>query len=742
LARKVIITTVILLLIALNLPQSYAHDLPSSDPSDYIRPYESAVMELAREIGSSENLLENIRSAYYWTSWNIKYMYDKDRWGEVDYWQLPSTTIKLRTGDCEDHAILLTSLLRALGVSRENVHIVFGWIDWLWGGHAGYHAWVEVKIPKEATQAFQEVALQALDSLENKTLIILLEEGSLYLNVTRETIANARALGWGERDGWIPLDPTLCIFELPSGRKIPIPFSLWLWLGYYVYYLGGLRAIPEYFYVDKPGTYDVLILPIESLEVDESTISAEFEYFKAELSGVQLERLRTKIDLRIFLTEYRSGYAVVQIAFGMAFDSPLEMGRKIQISRAFTPYLGFYPFNTSLLPQEVPDEVCEHTESILEVGEVRLCLAIDRGEKGLAGFFDEVLVKNWRGGGLPFWNLDWLEGKEIEIPYYPDGQRAVGDIIVYGLKVKFRDGQIFEQPRNIGFSSGFVEIPFNQYGEYSSKSSHCVTDVMWFPCVETGVQLEIQPDLATVKGLLTFKWVGISDTELQEKWRFILSTWEKIAKRLEEWLACTQGVPIESIHIKLYSLDILEKSLRVEFEAESLLERSGSNVTLTLLNPFTGEFKIPFEKYWDLYWLRQPYDIGVYKPYFFSGTLSSSAHILVDSPKTVTACWKTQYYLTVKSDYDEPEGEGWYDEGSTATFSITRPVVGFIVQHVFTGWIGDSTATTPTATILMDAPKVVTANWRTDYTQLFMIIVAVTVGVTLAAIVAKRRRVH
>jgi uncharacterized repeat protein (TIGR02543 family) len=552
---------------------------------------------------------------------------------------------------------------------------------------------------------------------------------------------------------------------------------------------------------------------------------------------------RTEVDLQIFLAEYRSGHAVVQIAFHMAFDSPLEMGKKVRISQTFTPCLGFYPFNTSLPPYEVPDEVRKHAESIIELGEARLYLAIDRGRGGLAGFFDEVLVRNWSGRGFPFWNLEWLRGREVEIPYYPDAQCVVAEITVYGLKVRFRDGQVFEQPQDIGLSSGFARIAFNQLGGKSaSKSTFYVTDIMWFPHTETGARLEVQPDLATVGGSLAFKWIGIGDAELQEKWGFISSTWTKIAGRFEAWLACTQGVPIGSVHVKSYTMDILGKSLRVEFEARNLLERSGSDMTLTLLNPFRGKFEIPPGRDWDLCWLQGPYYLGVHKPYFFSEavsvvppsgiegtrcllldfspttgakadnsvtwyaqasesysakfkvqyyltvrspynnaegegwydagstaplavthtlvdcrngtrrvftgwtgdlkTSSSSASILMDSPKTVTACWKTQYYLTVKSDYDEPQGEGWYDEGSIATFSITRPVVGFIVQRVFVGWTGDSAATAPTATILMNAPKAVTASWRTDYSQLFAIIVAIAVGAASAWIVTKRRRIH
>jgi transglutaminase-like putative cysteine protease len=247
---RIMMATVILALLftALILPRIYAHDLPSNDPSDYIRPYEPEVVELAKKTGSME-------AAYYWVSWNIRYMSDRDRWGVPDYWQLPSTTIRLGTGDCEDQAILLTSLIRALGVSRENVHLVYGRMELIRGGLIGYHAWVEVKIPEETAQTFKGMAMQILESLlqENKTfmMVIFLEDRPLYLNVSREAIMGLQTLGWGDRDGWIPLDPTTAFLYLPDGSKIPIPFSLWMWFGYYVYYLVPVKVIPEYFYVDK-----------------------------------------------------------------------------------------------------------------------------------------------------------------------------------------------------------------------------------------------------------------------------------------------------------------------------------------------------------------------------------------------------------------------------------------------------------------------------------------------------------
>ncbi|MGB2853800.1 MAG: caspase family protein [Dehalococcoidia bacterium] len=114
--------------------------------------------------------------------------------------------------------------------------------------------------------------------------------------------------------------------------------------------------------------------------------------------------------------------------------------------------------------------------------------------------------------------------------------------------------------------------------------------------------------------------------------------------------------------------------------------------------------------------------------------------ITMDAPRTATTNYKTQHYLTVNSEYGDPSGEGWHDEGDTATASVTSPV-GTIIRKVFTGWSGDLTATASTKTIVIDEPKTVTANWRDDYLYLYLIVVGivVVVGGGSALVVSSRR---
>ncbi|MHA1111720.1 MAG: hypothetical protein ACTSRE_11505, partial [Promethearchaeota archaeon] len=100
-------------------------------------------------------------------------------------------------------------------------------------------------------------------------------------------------------------------------------------------------------------------------------------------------------------------------------------------------------------------------------------------------------------------------------------------------------------------------------------------------------------------------------------------------------------------------------------------------------------------------------------------TYSGSNNILMDAPKTATATWTTQYYLTVSSAYGTPSGEGWYDAGTNQVAAVDSGTVsgGAGIQYVFASWSGDATGTTYSGSnnILMDAPKTATATWTTQY---------------------------
>ena len=101
-----------------------------------------------------------------------------------------------------------------------------------------------------------------------------------------------------------------------------------------------------------------------------------------------------------------------------------------------------------------------------------------------------------------------------------------------------------------------------------------------------------------------------------------------------------------------------------------------------------------------------------------SGTTSPSNPITMNSPKTATAVWKTQYYLTISSAYGIVSGSGWCDSGASAYAMVTPlTVLGAAgTQYNFTGWNGDASGTmSPSNAIIMNSPKTAMANWTTQF---------------------------
>ena len=87
-----------------------------------------------------------------WVGEHVDYSYDdeeeKNPGGNLvgdgqpggQYSQFARETIEKGTGDCEDHAILLTSLLRAYGYDSDEVYVIYG------DTSEGYHGWVYLKV--------------------------------------------------------------------------------------------------------------------------------------------------------------------------------------------------------------------------------------------------------------------------------------------------------------------------------------------------------------------------------------------------------------------------------------------------------------------------------------------------------------------------------------------------------------------------------------------------------------------
>jgi len=97
------------------------------------------------------------------------------------------------------------------------------------------------------------------------------------------------------------------------------------------------------------------------------------------------------------------------------------------------------------------------------------------------------------------------------------------------------------------------------------------------------------------------------------------------------------------------------------------------------------------------------------------GDTSNPRTLVVLANMNVTAIYKTQFLLTLVSDVPV-NGSGWYDAGSKAPLKVEQYVdYGNGTRRAFTGWSGDYTETSPSAELVMDTPKTVTANWAVQY---------------------------
>jgi uncharacterized repeat protein (TIGR02543 family) len=106
-----------------------------------------------------------------------------------------------------------------------------------------------------------------------------------------------------------------------------------------------------------------------------------------------------------------------------------------------------------------------------------------------------------------------------------------------------------------------------------------------------------------------------------------------------------------------------------------------------------------------------------------SGTGLTSNAIYMNGPKTATANWKTQYYLTTSTNFGTVNpSSGWQDSGSLITITATPPSLAYPPdkeQYVWLGWTGtgngSNTTTLNPAQITMNSPITQTAAWRHEY---------------------------
>jgi uncharacterized repeat protein (TIGR02543 family) len=91
---------------------------------------------------------------------------------------------------------------------------------------------------------------------------------------------------------------------------------------------------------------------------------------------------------------------------------------------------------------------------------------------------------------------------------------------------------------------------------------------------------------------------------------------------------------------------------------------------------------------------------------------TTATYVTVSNPSTVTAAYKTQYFLTVASDYDSPSPtSGWFDDGTSITGFVSSPASGYACS----GWSGTgsvpASGSSSVVTFAITAPSSIAWNW-------------------------------
>lgn len=122
-----------------------------------------------------------------------------------------------------------------------------------------------------------------------------------------------------------------------------------------------------------------------------------------------------------------------------------------------------------------------------------------------------------------------------------------------------------------------------------------------------------------------------------------------------------------------------------------------------------------------------------------SGTFKSQM-IHMSSTHNVNLEYKTQYYISVISNFGRALGTGWYNSGAIVDVSVIPGDDG-IVSHTFSGWQGSTIGNQKQMAVetLADSPKTLVAMWSVDYTNVSVIVIIIIAVLVLAVIYKKRK---
>ncbi|MGD0689660.1 MAG: hypothetical protein ABSA50_07815 [Candidatus Bathyarchaeia archaeon] len=132
------------------------------------------------------------------------------------------------------------------------------------------------------------------------------------------------------------------------------------------------------------------------------------------------------------------------------------------------------------------------------------------------------------------------------------------------------------------------------------------------------------------------------------------------------------------------------------------------------------------------------------------GVASNPRLLVISNTANLTALYRTEYYLSVKSEHGLSAGQGWYPAGSNPSFTVVPASSSLdwlellVGAYRFAGWSGDIGSSDALASVVMDGPKNVQARWVPSRTATVSLVIfsALMLGSLILLIRAIRRNLR
>lgn len=259
-----------------------------------------------------------------------------------------------------------------------------------------------------------------------------------------------------------------------------------------------------------------------------------------------------------------------------------------------------------------------------------------------------------------------------------------------------------------GALGGDFEVTYIQCETTHTDESHTT---LWTGWVDTGTLQDVELEALDVAGY-TFDYWDVDTTTVSGNPITVHMDASHTATAY-----CSQIVPPAGEIVTFY-----EDGIGIDF--------TGTVLTVDEVNYKVTDLPVSFK--WTFYsehtfTYHSPLNVGTDKRYVWTSTsglssVQSGTITVPDGEGSITGYYKIQYYLTINNGgHETATGEGWYDAGSNAIFSISPKTVSGSAgtRYVFTGWIGSGTGSytgsDTSNSVTMNDPITETARWRTQY---------------------------